>query len=121
MASYTTWQKVVDLYPRAADVESDSDNQTALIVAKSNLFHSFIRGIHKDDLTSPYDEPVKEAVALLVVDELRRRTQTDDERGSATAVDDAHDQQSDSHRCFDGRNGSPETDSGNGRSAECLL
>jgi hypothetical protein len=81
MAAYTTWTKVVQLYPRAGDVESVSGNQTALIAAKQNLFHSFIRHIHKNDLTT-IDECVSEAVALLIVDELRRRAQTDDDERS---------------------------------------
>lgn len=78
MASYTTWQKVVDLFPLAANVESDTGNQTTLITDKSNLFQTFIRGIHKEDLTSPYDEPVKMAVAYLVIDELKKRRISDD-------------------------------------------
>lgn len=84
MASYTTWAKVVELYPRAADVEADSADQTALITAYSGLFHSFIRHIHKADLTSPYDTAVSEAVALLIVDHLRRRAQTDDDERAVT-------------------------------------
>lgn len=79
MAAYTTWAKVVALYPRASDVEPDSADQTALIASYSNLFHSFIRQIHKSDLTGTLDEAVTQAVALLIVDELRRRAQTDDD------------------------------------------
>jgi len=81
MAAYTTWTKVQQLYPRADDVEAVGANQTALIAAKQNLFHSFIRHIHKNDLTT-IDEAVSEAVALLIVDELRRRAQTDDDERS---------------------------------------
>jgi hypothetical protein len=69
---------VLDIFPRAGDVESDSGNQTALIEAKSNMFQTFIRSVHKDWLETPYDEVVKLAVAHLVADELHKRRLSDD-------------------------------------------
>jgi len=77
-SAYTTWQKVLDIYPNAADIESNSSNQTALIQAKSDEFASYIRNIHKDVLTSPYDEVVKVCVANLVIEELRHRRLSQD-------------------------------------------
>jgi len=75
---YTTWAQVLDLWPRADQVEKFTANQTALITAKCNLFQSYIRLIHKEDLLSPYDEIVKMTVANLVIDELKTRNITDD-------------------------------------------
>ena len=75
---YTTWAQVLDLWPRASQVEKFDANQTALITAKCNLFQSYIRLIHKEDLLSPYDEIVKMTVANLVIDELKTRNVTDD-------------------------------------------
>lgn len=75
---YTTWGKVIDLWPRAGDVEKFDADQTAIITAKCNLFQSYIRLIHKEDLTSPYDEIVKMTVTNLVIDELKTRNITDD-------------------------------------------
>lgn len=76
--AYTTWAQVLALYPPADDVESNSSNQTALIVAKSNYFSSFIRGVHKGALDEPVDEVVNLAVAHLIIGELRLRRRTDD-------------------------------------------
>ena len=78
MATYTTWQKVVDMFKLAADVESVGASQTALITAKSNLFQGYIRMIHKEDLTGTLDEIVTMTVANLVAEELKGRCATDD-------------------------------------------
>ena len=81
---YTTWPKVLSLYPTAADIESVGAEQTKLIQAKSDEFHSYIRARHKADLEStgdvdkPYDELVMKCVANLVIEDLRQRRISDD-------------------------------------------
>ena len=75
MAAYTTWAKVLELYPPADDVEPTSGDQTQLIADMSDLFQGYIRGIHKDDLTT-VDSIVNRTVALLCINELRGRRAT---------------------------------------------
>jgi len=80
---YCSWaDDVLSVYPVAADIESDSDNQTALIEAKSQLLKTYLRGQHKDWLETnsdgEYDEAVKEITANLVASELMGRRPTDD-------------------------------------------
>ena len=76
---YCTWAKVLLVWPRAGDVESDSGAQTAIIESKTNLFRTYIRGIRKSELIAPYDEAVQLAVANMVADDLNRRVLTDDD------------------------------------------
>lgn len=78
MAAYCTWAKVVQYFSQAAQVEPDAGEQTTLITQKTNFFRSYVRSTRKTELTPPYDEPVQIAVAQLVVDELKRRSITDD-------------------------------------------
>lgn len=76
--AYCVWQDVLDIFPKAEDIESDSNNQTALIAGKSNLMKTFLRNVHKDWLVTPYDEAVKLACASLVANELASRRITND-------------------------------------------
>lgn len=80
---YCSWaDDVLSIYPVAADIESDSSNQTALIEAKSQLLKTYLRGQHKDWLElnadGEYDEAVKKATANLVAAELLNRRPTDE-------------------------------------------
>lgn len=72
MPTYTTWAKILELYPRAADVEATGGDQTQLIDDMSELFHGYIRHLHKYDLTT-VDKIVDRAVALLCINELKTR------------------------------------------------
>lgn len=74
-AEYCTWDDVKGRYPLAEDVGSydQSADQDALIQSQTNLFRSWIRNVHKEELTSPYDEIVVDAVAWLCAGFLERR------------------------------------------------
>jgi hypothetical protein len=76
--AYILWQDVLDIFPKAATIESNGTNQTNLIAAKSDLFDSFTRNIRKKAWTETVNELVKQAVAHLVAGELYARRYTDD-------------------------------------------